>query len=115
MADKKSVRLKWALLALLIIVALGLMSATAYFLIHKDPKVANYQDCLNTKNAKILETSPEQCVVNGQTFVNPNPAQAQKNTGTTTPPPAVLTEQDVLKNAYLTKYGYCPLYLLFSI
>jgi len=57
----------------LIIAIVGIIGFTGWYVWSKNqtPKVGNYQECVKAKGAKILETYPEQCVINGQTFVNP--------------------------------------------
>ena len=53
-----------------IVLMTGLIVA-GYLLINRNKtEVVTYKDCLKAKNAFILPTFPEQCRVNGKTFVN---------------------------------------------
>jgi hypothetical protein len=61
-------------LVILVIVLVGIIGFAGWYLWNKtnQPKVSNYQECIKAKNSKLREIYPEQCVVNGQTFTNPN-------------------------------------------
>lgn len=57
----------------LIIAAIALVVVIAGWAIYSKNKhtaITNYQECIAAKDALILETYPEQCVVNGQKFTN---------------------------------------------
>jgi len=54
---------------LLVVVAL-LLSWLGYELVQKDPVVNNFHSCVAAGNP-ILESYPEQCVNQGQSYINP--------------------------------------------
>jgi len=58
------------LLGLVFIVLFGLVSWLAYRQFTKPVKVTDFASCVKAGNA-ILESYPEQCVHNGQSFINP--------------------------------------------
>lgn len=58
----------------LIVAAIALVAVViagwAIYSKNKHTAITNYQECIAAKDALILETYPEQCVVNGQKFTN---------------------------------------------
>ena len=77
-----------AIYVVLIIAIVGIIGFTGWYVWSKNqtPKVSSYQECVKAKGAKILETYPEQCVINGQTFVNPSQKAAASMTTQTNNP-----------------------------
>lgn len=55
-----------ATIALIVVVTAG----WAIYSKNKHTAITNYQECIAAKDALILETYPEQCVVNSQKFTN---------------------------------------------
>lgn len=63
------------LTVLLGIIVFGALGGVAYVVWSRQESsktVIDYATCAQQKDAKILETYPEQCVFDGQTFTNPN-------------------------------------------
>lgn len=71
---KKAVTTKWialgALCALSVVLLFAIYVAIMKPTTNKDP--ANYSECMKNKDALLRATYPEQCVVNGKSFINPN-------------------------------------------
>jgi hypothetical protein len=63
--------------------------------------VSSYEDCVKADKSTILLSSPEQCVVNGKTFVN-SQTKTTESTKTTTG-----KEYSALEGAYTAKNGAC--------
>ncbi len=102
MKSAELIRVKWIALIALFVLAGLLFVAIFIVLTNQKPKavVVNYADCTKAKDAKLLETYPEQCVVGGKTYVNPT--QKVKSL------PGTDNSQDIaLLQAYNAKNGDC--------
>lgn len=51
-------------------VVIGLLGWFGYGLINRDPVVTDFQSCVDAGNPR-LESYPEQCVYQGQSYINP--------------------------------------------
>lgn len=52
------------------VVAAFLIGQRVYYARKAVKSVQNYTQCIKAKGAQILQTSPEQCVLDGQVFIN---------------------------------------------
>ena len=93
------------MLSVLCVFALGLLTILAIVIIRNKSQpvvVASYADCTKVKGSKVLQTYPEVCVVNGESFVNPTPKATQQAA-----PIAELqkpkTDEETILDAYRTK------------
>lgn len=75
-----------------IIVVIGILGGVGWYVFKanqtktettKNSEIASYEQCTKAEGSKLLLTVPEQCVVNGKKFTNPNQLNAK-----TTPSPA---------------------------
>lgn len=104
MSQEKAVRTKWILLVILCALAIGLLVSLAAVIINKksSPAVSSYADCVKARGAKILQTYPEVCLVDGKNFTNSDPKTTQATTPTTdTTKPK--TDEELIQAAYATK------------
>ena len=72
MATVKSVNKLWIFLAIALAASILLMVGI-YIGLMRDSntaKATNYAECAKAKGAVLLETYPEQCVVDGKSFAN---------------------------------------------
>lgn len=105
MASQQSVRTKWIALAVLCLLAIGLL-AGIFIVLTKDtktskqPTATNYAECLTAQSAKIVDGPPKQCISGGNTFANPEQP-------VTSLPATPSNEDDLLKTAYFAKNTEC--------
>ena len=80
---------------LLVIVVLGLIGGVGYYVYQRQnqPKITNFEECKAAGNP-VMESYPEQCAADGQTFTNP--AQTVEEPG--------VTEESEKEEAEATKY-----------
>lgn len=77
------------LVVILGIVLFGALAGVGYFVWNSQKStktVVDYVTCAQQKDARILETYPEQCVFGGQTFTNPNQTLDTTNNTSTLEP-----------------------------
>lgn len=70
MAQQKKLSVTY--MAVIGVIVLLIVIVTVAFFLNKDQKVpTSFEECKARSDAKILETYPEQCVVDGKTFTGP--------------------------------------------
>lgn len=69
---KKNVTIKWIALFILCTLSVLLLIAIYLALTSSTEPPRSYSDCIKDKDALIRETYPEQCVVDGKSFTNPD-------------------------------------------